>query len=80
VDSAGRVTVTLINKDEQAGVKAAVKLPRGTSSGEVLALSAPDLASKEARFGPAQEPRVRVSGGVLRVEVPAGSASVIQLG
>ncbi|HEY6293156.1 MAG TPA: glycosyl hydrolase family 79 C-terminal domain-containing protein [Terriglobia bacterium] len=87
----GRVWVTMINKDESHGAEVTLESPRQLNSGELIRLTAPALDSKDevslggsmvtsdGQWSPKERESLRASGNVCKLQVPAGSALVVEL-
>lgn len=87
----GRLRVTLINKDDGQGAEVALESPRHFTSGEVLRLTAPAMDSKDhvtlgrsevsskGEWSPRGHESLQSNGRAYKVQVPPGSALIIEL-
>jgi hypothetical protein len=88
-DSAGRVFVTMINKEAVTDAVMSVALPRHSGSASVLRLAGPALDSKtgitlggaevsaDGKWMQAKEESVHVRNGAFEVHLPAASAAIL---
>ena len=86
----GNIWLTLVNKEatREAHVRAACP---GIATATALRLTAPSLSSKDGlllggspvssagKWAPGPSERVRVVGGEMELDVPAGSATMLRL-
>jgi hypothetical protein len=86
-----QLALTLINKEVSFDAVFDVELAAGLQKGSVLRLTAPSIESKtgvllggagvrpKEKWSPVQSEEIRVSGGKLKIRVPAASAAVVTL-
>ena len=86
------LTVTIINKEASLDASVALSVPKHMGDGRVLRLSAPSLQAKDdVRFGgsrvlqdgtwtPQSTERLPDGTGLRKIDIPAGSATVLQCG
>lgn len=91
-DAAGRVVVTLINKEASIDATVSVALPGHFATGSMIRLEGPSLESKagvtlggaevsaEGKWAPKKSERVLLKEGSCDVHVPAASAAILTLG
>ncbi|MGO9273651.1 MAG: glycosyl hydrolase family 79 C-terminal domain-containing protein [Terriglobia bacterium] len=87
----GRLWVTMINKDDRQGAEVTLESPQPFTSGNVIRLTAPAIDSKddvtlggsavtsEGQWSPKEQESLLVTGNACKVQVPAGSALIIEL-
>jgi hypothetical protein len=90
-DPAGRVVVTLINKEASTDATVSVALPAHFAAGSIIRLEGPSLDSKtgvtlggaevsaEGKWSPKKSERVSPRSGAWEVHVPAASAAIVTL-
>jgi len=81
----------MINKDESQGAEVTLESPRPLNSGEVIRLTAPALDSTDnvalggsvvtgnGEWSPKERESLRLNGNGVKVQVPAGSAMIVEL-
>lgn len=95
-DKHNRVWVTLINKDPAQTAEVTISSSQSIPRGSAVRLKAPSLdsksgvtlggsairneAGKEGEWKAAERERLRATGGNLRLQVPAASAALIEIG
>lgn len=88
-DLAGRLFVTMINKEAATDAVMSVAMPRHSGNASLLRLAGPSLDSKngitlggaevsaEGKWARAKEESVRLRNGACQVHLPAASAAIL---